>query len=159
MNWLKLRLITSMLGISVKNDKVKCGTLSFRKISPFEQCASSLYLCVCVCVCVSWLDSPVRLSPPHCSGFEMDSFRHNPLGWNSLDERSARRKDLYLITQNFPNRQTDIHVPGGFRTSHPSKQAAAGPHLRHRGHRDRGVAYYLRILWEAYLIPELIFPL
>jgi hypothetical protein len=34
---------------------------------------------------------------------------------------------------------TDRHAPGGIRNSNPSKQAAADPRLRQRGHWDRSV--------------------
>jgi hypothetical protein len=33
-------------------------------------------------------------------------------------------------------RERDSHDPGGIRTRNLSKQAAADPHFRHRGHRD-----------------------
>ena len=35
------------------------------------------------------------------------------------------------------SQETDIHDSGGIRTHNPSKQAAADPRLRPRGHRDR----------------------
>jgi len=35
------------------------------------------------------------------------------------------------------SQETDIHAPGTFWTSNPSKLAAADPHLRHRGHQDQ----------------------
>jgi hypothetical protein len=33
--------------------------------------------------------------------------------------------------------ETDIHAPGGIRTSNPSKRAAANPRLKPRSHRDQ----------------------
>jgi hypothetical protein len=60
------------------------------------------------------------------------SIKHNTIGRTSLDEWSARHRDLYLITQ-----ETDIHTPGGIRTRNPSKRAAADPRLRPRGNWDR----------------------
>jgi len=54
----------------------------------------------------------------------------------SLDEWSARRRDLYLTTLN-----TDIHAPGGIRAHNSSKRAAVDPRLRPRGHWDRSIQW------------------
>jgi len=53
-----------------------------------------------------------------------------------LDERSARRRDLYLTTHNTHNRQTSMS-PGGIRTHNLSRWAAADLSLRPPGHWDR----------------------
>ena len=53
-----------------------------------------------------------------------------------LDERSARRRDLYLTTHNTHNRQTSM-LPGGIRTHTLNIRAAADLRLRPRGHWDR----------------------
>ena len=47
------------------------------------------------------------------------------LGRTPLGEGSARRRDLYLITDNI-HKQTNMHAPGGIRTRNPSKRAASG---------------------------------
>ena len=52
-----------------------------------------------------------------------------------LDERIARRRDLYL--KHTTLKQTNIHAPGGIRTQNFSRQAAADLRLRPRGHWDR----------------------
>ena len=57
------------------------------------------------------------------------------LGKTSLDEWSARRRDLYLTTHNIHNRQTSL--PRRIRTYTLSKREAADPHLRLRGSRHR----------------------
>jgi hypothetical protein len=44
------------------------------------------------------------------------SQRHSTVGRTPLDERSARRRDLYLTTQ-----QTNIHAPGEIRTQDLSR--------------------------------------
>ena len=66
-----------------------------------------------------------------------------------LDERSARRRDLYLHNTQH-SQQTDIYAPGGIRTRNFSKQEAADPHIRPRGHRYRrkwnSLADYLPII-------------
>jgi hypothetical protein len=53
-----------------------------------------------------------------------------------LDERSARRRDLYQTTH-----ETDIHNTGKIRTHNPSKREAADPRLRTRGHWNRLLIY------------------
>ena len=61
--------------------------------------------------------------------------RHSTLGNILLDERSARRKGLYLTTHN--DDKIDIHAPGWIRTPSSSKRKAADPRLRLRCHWDR----------------------
>jgi len=40
-----------------------------------------------------------------------------------MDEKSARRRDLYLTTLDTQH-ETDMHAPGGILTRNPSKRAA-----------------------------------
>ena len=72
----------------------------------------------------------------HCDPTRaMASFIHIrriAVGRTPLDEWSARRRDLYLTTQ-----QTNIHAPYGIRTHDRSRRAAADLRLRPRGHWDR----------------------
>jgi len=68
---------------------------------------------------------------PHYRGFTV-VLRHTTLGRAPLDERLARRRDIYLTTQH--SQETDIHAAGGIRTRNPSKRAAADHAL------DRAVA-------------------
>jgi hypothetical protein len=42
-----------------------------------------------------------------------------------------------LLDKTQHSQETDIHACGGIRTHKPSKQAAADPRLRLRGHWDR----------------------
>ena len=60
---------------------------------------------------------------------------HTPLGRTSLDERSARRRDLYLTTNK--SQQTNINDSGGIGTRSPSMTASADPRLGPRGHCNR----------------------
>ena len=82
--------------------------------------------------------------PSHYRGF-MVTLRHTTVGMTPLDEQSARRRDLYLTTNNTHNRQT-YTPPGGIRTHNPSKRAAADPPLRPRGHCDRRKYITMRFL-------------
>ena len=80
--------------------------------------------------------------------------RHNIIGGTSLDEWSARRRDLCLTTHNTHNRHTSF-LPGGIRTHNPSKLAAADPRRRPHGHEDRRrvVTYFnANLFWLFNLI-------
>jgi hypothetical protein len=56
------------------------------------------------------------------------------VGRSLLDERSARRRDLYLTTHNTHTRQTS--VSSGSRTNNLSRRAVADPRCRPLGHWD-----------------------
>jgi len=68
------------------------------------------------------------LLPTHCrcSGLLLrlvthsDTYTHTTLGRAPLDERSVRRRDLYLTTQY--SRQTDIHTHVGFEPVIPANE-------------------------------------
>ena len=64
------------------------------------------------------------------------SVRHTTLGRTPQGEWSDRHRDLYLTAHNTHKRETSL-PPGGIRTHNPSKQAAADPCFRPRGHWDR----------------------
>ena len=61
---------------------------------------------------------------------------HTTLGRTTLDEWSARRRDL-LPDNTQHSQETDFHAPGGIRTHNPSKRAAAHPRLRLRDYWER----------------------
>ena len=65
--------------------------------------------------------------------------RRNTVGRTPLNERSVRRRDLYLTTHN--SQQTNIHAPGGIRIHDRSRRAAVDLHLRPRGYWDRQLDY------------------
>jgi hypothetical protein len=50
--------------------------------------------------------------PPHSRGFLDHKQRRTTVSRTSLDEWSARRRDLYLTTHNTRNRQTSMHLVG-----------------------------------------------
>ena len=53
--------------------------------------------------------------------------RRNTVCRTSLDEWSARRRDLYLTTHNTQHsQQTNIHAPGGIRTHNLCRRSATG---------------------------------
>ena len=84
--------------------------------------------------------APSGLGPPHCPGFKI-TLRHTTLSRTSLDEWSARRRDLYLTTHSTRKRHTSM-PSAGFETAFPaSKQAAADPRLQPRGYRVRPYIY------------------
>ena len=72
--------------------------------------------------------------------------RLTTVGKTTLDEWSARRRDLYLTTHNTHNRK-NIHAPVGIRTHDPSRRAAADLLLRPRGHWNRLVCHIGITFW------------
>jgi len=62
-----------------------------------------------------WRNSLSGARPPHFRGFM------TTLGRTPLDEWSARRRDLYPITQNIHKRQTFLS-PAGFETTIPASE-------------------------------------
>jgi hypothetical protein len=62
------------------------------------------------------------------------------LGRTSLDEWSARHRDLYLTTQNIHKNQISTPPPppsSGIRTRNPIKRVAANTRFKPRGHQDQ----------------------
>jgi hypothetical protein len=70
----------------------------------------------------------------------MIALRHTTLSRTALTGWSAQLRDLYLTTYNTHKRQ--LSIPPRDSNSHPKRRAAAGSHLRPRGHWDRLCAYY-----------------
>ena len=66
--------------------------------------------------------------------------RKHTLDRTPLDERQARRRDLYPTTHNTHKGQTPMY-PGGIRARNPRKRAAAGPRLRPRRHWHQHLPY------------------
>jgi hypothetical protein len=78
---------------------------------------------------LQWRDSPSGPKRSHYRGF-MITLRHTTLGRTSLDELSARRRDLYRTTHNAHKGQTAMPR---WDSNLQSQQARS---LRLRGHRD-----------------------
>ena len=70
------------------------------------------------------------------STFRDHTQRRATVGRTPLDERSIRRRHLYLTTHSTHNRQ-HIYAPDGIRTHNISRRAAEDLRLRPRGHWDR----------------------
>jgi hypothetical protein len=79
--------------------------------------------------------------PPHCRASDLTLW-HTIKGRNSLDEWSARRRDLYWTTHKTRRKKT-LMPPCGIRTRNPSRRDALDRHLRPRRHRDRQWFYLL----------------
>jgi len=80
-----------------------------------------------------WRCDPTRVMASSFLRFLDHTQRRTTVGITSLDEWSARRRDLYLTTRNTHNRQTSM-PPG---THDLCRRAAADLRLRPRGHWDR----------------------
>ena len=59
-----------------------------------------------------WRNSPTRARDASCSRFLDHTQLHTTVGRTSLDEGSARRKDIYLTTHNIHKSQTSMHPAG-----------------------------------------------
>ena len=108
-----------------------------------------LGFCHLLAVCLSYVfislrslfhcaTAPSGPGPPHYGCLSI-TLRFNTFGWTPLDERSSRRRDLYLTTHNTDKK--DFHALGGVRPRNPNKPAAADPHIRERGHWNLCPAY------------------
>ena len=67
--------------------------------------------------------------------------RRSTVGRTPLDERSPRRRDLFLTTHNTQTRLPSIYTPVEIRTHNLSMRAAADLRLRPRGHWERNSLY------------------
>ena len=82
------------------------------------------------CISFSWFDSPSGPGPHRHGRFEI-TLKYTTLGRTPLDERSGRRRDIYLKTHNTKKKkETHCHAPSGIRTFNPSWRASAY-HLAH----------------------------
>jgi hypothetical protein len=63
---------------------------------------------------------PSGPGPTHYRGFTI-TLGHTTLGRTPLDERSTRRRDLYLTTHNTHKRETSM-PPAGFETAIPASK-------------------------------------
>jgi hypothetical protein len=88
-----------------------------------------------------WRNSPTRARVASFLRFLDHTQRHITVDRISLDEGSARRRDLYLTTRQ--SQQTDIQAPSGVETRNFSDWLAADPRLRPLGHWDRPLFIYL----------------
>jgi hypothetical protein len=79
-----------------------------------------------------WHCSPARAMASSFTRFLDHTQRRATAGSAPLDERSARRRNLYLTTHNTHNRK-NIYAPGGIRTHDRSRRAAVNLRLRPRG--------------------------
>ena len=64
--------------------------------------------------------APSGPGPPHYRGFTI-TLRHTTLGRTPLDERSARRRDIYLTTHNTHKKETSM-PPAGFEPAIPASE-------------------------------------
>jgi hypothetical protein len=73
--------------------------------------------------------SPSRPGPTHYQGFTI-TLIHTTLGRTPLDEWSARRRDLYLITQYIHKRKISM-TPAGFEPTIPKRERPQNHSLDH----------------------------
>jgi hypothetical protein len=85
-------------------------------------------------ICLSGSAAQSELWPPRHTRFLDHTQRRAAVGRTALDEWSARRRDLYLTTQN---KHIKHPCNGGIRTHESSKRTTVDLRLRPRGHWDR----------------------
>ena len=88
-----------------------------------------------------WCNKPSRPRLPHYRGFTI-TLRSTTLGRTPLDERSARRRDLYLTAHNTHKKQTSL-PPAGFDSTIPGKERPK-THALDRGRRVAEAAPLLK---------------
>ena len=82
---------------------------------------------------------------PHYRGFII-TLRHSTVGRTPLDERSARRRDLYLTTHSTHNRKTSM-PPAGFELKTPASERLQTHAL---GNRTSDLPIRSAALWQLY---------
>jgi hypothetical protein len=83
-------------------------------------CDWSLLFLLLLLLLLQWIEIPSGKQPPYFRGFAI-TLRHTTLVTPSLDERSTRRKDLYLKTRNTRRRQTPMTL-ARFETTIPANE-------------------------------------
>ena len=84
-----------------------------------------------------WRCGPTRAMTSSLTRFLDHTQQRITVGRPSLDEWSARRRDLYLATHS--TQTTEIHAPGGIRTHDLSKRVATDLRLRPHSHWNRNM--------------------
>jgi hypothetical protein len=96
---------------------------------PKTFCVIYIYIYIYIYI---WRNSPEWSRLPHYGGITI-TLRHSILGRTSLDEWSARRRDL---TAHNTQQDMYIHTSSGIRTCKLNMRTAADPRLRPRGRWD-----------------------
>ena len=89
--------------------------------------------------------APSRRWHRHCQGFTI-MLRHTTLSRTSLDEWSARRRDIYPITYNILKRQTSI-LPAEFE---PTISAGERPQMHALDRAAAGIDFWLVTIVPKY---------
>jgi hypothetical protein len=94
---------------------------------------------------------PSEPGPPHYRGFAI-TLRHITLDRTPLDEWSACRRNLYLTANTC--KVQHIHASAVIQNRDTSKQAAADPRHRRRGHWDRYNQWLVALINWLVLVME-----
>jgi len=86
-------------------------------------CVKSYKKCSTYWTFFLWRCGPARARASSFLRFLGHKQRRTTVGRTPLDEWSARRRDLYLTTQQ--SQQKNIHAPGGIQTHNLSRRVAA----------------------------------
>ena len=94
-----------------------------------------------------WLCDPTRVIVSSFLRFLDHTQRRTTVGRTPLDERSARRRDLYLTTHNTHNRQTSM-PPVGFEPTISAGERPQTYATRTRFHINKRFAFVVRIVQQ-----------
>ena len=112
-----------LLHLNGPTDNERDSPYPFFDLQTGTKPVSDMYCLLHCCILITiMVQSPSGPRPPHYQGFTI-ALRHTTLGKTPLDERSARRRDLYLTTHNTYNRQTSMPLAG----SEPTISASERP--------------------------------
>jgi hypothetical protein len=114
-----------------------CQSLSCNCYKFIEICAYDLRN---VIFFSSQLDCPNMPRPHHCWSWRLHS--DAPHSVDSLGDRSARRRELYLTVHSTHKRQKSM-IPAGFEPAISASERPQTPLLRPFGHRVRPVVWLL----------------
>jgi hypothetical protein len=98
-----------------------------------------------------WCCGPTRARASSFLRFLDHIQRRTTVCRTSLDERSARRRDLYPTTHNNHNSQTSV-PPWGIQTQNLSKRAAADPRPKPHSHWDLHWLFNMYYLYHSLIL-------
>jgi hypothetical protein len=137
--------------VSAMDDKfinAKCQLSQFSGYAAQRMLWPPVAMQASACYGLLWLCSPAHAMASSLTRFLDHTQRRATVSRTTLDEWSARRRDLYLTTHN----RQHIHAPGGIRTHDHSRRAAVDLRFRPRGHWDRHIQALIRCSYQVPVI-------
>jgi hypothetical protein len=138
--------VSTVRNLYIKVIELAATIETFKELVAYslKTCANDFFFPQC-------FDSPIRAWASSIRRRFTSHFRHTTLGRTPLDERSARRRDLYMTTHNTHKRQTSM-PKAGFEPTIPASERPQ-THALDRTATAIGV---LLISWLKYTLTYLI---